>query len=180
MVSYIVLFVLFILTFRNPWWWIAVVPVALWKVGQWYFYKGRPWRRIHYPMLRAYAAIAGQEGAVAEHNGRDFDIRPALDRLVRTVKPDWSEEKVHTLIQREFDRYADFSDRKLIETYLTKKHPKLTDAKIEEVMERCSKLLKTYDNGLMVRFVVAGIIEEQFGQEHRAEYLFELMSGNVD
>src|SRR3972149_1066761 len=48
-------------------------------VGQ----QGRPWRRIHYPMLRAYAAIAGQEVAVAEHNGRDFDIRPALDRLVR-------------------------------------------------------------------------------------------------
>jgi len=94
MVSWIILLLLIVLTVVNPWWLIAVVVLMCLIVGQWYSYKSLPWRCTHYPMLRKYSAIAGQEATVAEHSGKNFDIRYALVRLVQTVTQSWSGEKV--------------------------------------------------------------------------------------
>ena len=60
-----------ILAFRVPWFWLAVVPLALWRVNQWFLHNSRPWRCIHFSMMRVHAVAAGEEQVDAQKENRE-------------------------------------------------------------------------------------------------------------
>jgi len=44
------------LSLKNHWFWIVAVPFALWRINQWFLHSSRPWRRVHFSMMRVHAA----------------------------------------------------------------------------------------------------------------------------
>lgn len=167
------------LTYLHSWWFLVVVLiVVLWKLNLWYIYSSRPWRKVHFPMMRAYALAAGLESGRAQAGGRDFNIRCALRELLLAVNPEVG--ITHTeLIAREFERCRDFYDEGLIKDYLIeRKRANLT--KVAPLLDAFRDRMNTSNHGLMVRLVIAAVVEEQFSKRDRGEYLFEVLTGRAE
>lgn len=166
------------LAFVNSWWLIAVAILSLYKGFRWWFYRSRPWRRVHYPAMRAYAAVAGIEAAVAENEGRDFDVRNALILLLGKIRPDWDQERSSSLVDREIERARSLQDEPLIRKAI-RKNMTASDGEIEILMNKIVKSIDPNDSSWIVRTVIAGLIEDRFSEEDRGEYLMECISGNA-
>lgn len=164
---------------HSAWWWIAAVPLIVWRINQWYFYNGRPWRKCHYPIMRAYATAAARETLAARRDGREFDILQAATGLVRLIQPDCSESDARSFVQLQVRRCEDFEDEGLIVDEFRRRKPRLTVEDIKKVSELSRKLLVPPDNATVVRFVVAGLIEQQYGRSDRGEYLVEVVNGKA-
>src|SRR5438094_160418 len=124
MMFWIIFALLVIFAFGHPLLWIVVLALAVWKVGQWYFYAGHPWRRVHYPFMRAYATAAGAESAEAQRENREFDVERALERLLCIMKPNWNAVQINNFINEQFTKSKDFDDRDVIIGYLRYKNPR--------------------------------------------------------
>jgi len=130
-------------------------------------------------MMRAYAAAAGHEHVEAENNGREFDIKRALHSLVKAARPDWGFSQTQQFIENEFTRCSSFSDKPLIEQHLRNKHSDMPPEQIEKIVGIAKVAFNPSDKGLMVRMIIAGIVEDQYGVEQRGEYLFEVVRGKA-
>ena len=173
--------VVLLAVFYSAWWWIAAALLLISCIAQRAFYKGRPWRKLHYPLMRIYAAgPAPFEGRMAELEGREFDFRLAASHFVKEVRPNWDEERVSAFIEREINRCEQFSDSGLIADDLRRRDPKIGQSEISEYLEKIRKILNPSNPGVIIRFIIAGFIEEQYGETHRGEYLVELARGNTD
>jgi len=180
MISWFLIIILLLLsTLVSPWFWILVLLLGVWKAGQIYFYKGRPWRRIHYPMMRLYSKVAGMETAHSTRENREFEIDRALFQLLRTMKPNWSDEYIHQYIDDCKIKCEEFSDKSLLTDFLQKKYPSAKKDDITKLLEKSREFFNSSDNGIIIRMAIAGIIEEKYGLKHRAEYLVAVMDGNA-
>lgn len=179
MIGWILLVIFSVLSYTYSWWFIfGVIVLGIWKLNRWYFYSSRPWRKVHFPMMRAYAAVSGIETGQAEREGREFNLNTALLNLLKMVNPEISVSH-EELIRREFDRCQTFYDERLIQQYLIEKEGlNLTQA--ASILEKIKKSMRAPDNGLMVRMVIASIIEEQFSPQDRGEYLFQVFNGRAN
>jgi len=77
------------------------------------------------------------------------------------------------------DRCERFEDAPLIASELKRRNPKLNEERVKELLEKFRQRFKISDNGFFVRFVIAGLIEEELGEPHRGEYLFEVAQGRA-
>jgi hypothetical protein len=130
-------------------------------------------------MMRAYATAAGLETGQAEREGREFNIHNALANLLNAVKADWNDADIVAFINNEIMRCESFADESLIKNHIKRKNPKIDDTKLSELMHNISQMFISSDKGLTVRMIIAGIIEEQYGHEHRGEYLYEVLTGHA-
>lgn len=165
--------------FISSWFWIPFTILGIWKAGRIYFYKGRPWRRIHYPMMRLYSKTAGMEAGRSEKENREFEVDRALFQLIKNMKQSWSNEKIQNYLEDCKIQCDEFSDQKLIIDYLQRKHPSTPKENLDTLLEKNRSFFDSSDRGVLVRMVIAGMIEEKYGIEHRAEYLVEVMRGKA-
>ncbi|KAF3977717.1 MAG: hypothetical protein HFP77_05410 [Methylococcales symbiont of Iophon sp. n. MRB-2018] len=128
-------------------------------------------------MMRAYAAACGRESAAAESEGREFNINTALITLLGMVNPKISTDH-ELLIEREFERCNNFYDKPLITSHLINQM-KVDESKVSDILKLARKSLNPDDKGLMVRMVIASIIEEQFSKEDRGEYMLQVFLGKA-
>lgn len=179
MISWILLIIFAVLSYVYSWWFtIGIAVLGFLKLGHWQHYSSRPWRKVHFPMMLAYASASGLESGQAERDGREFKLNSALLNLLKIVNPKVSighEE----LIQREFQRCKAFYDKPLIQQYLMEKKG-IDKTKTDSILEKIGHAMQTSDNGLMVRMVIASVIEEQYSPMDRGEYMFEVISGSAN
>ncbi len=168
-----------ILAIKVPWFWIAVVPFALWQASLWFLHNSRPWRRIHFPMMRIYAAAAGLEQAEAEREKREWDIRNVLIRMVASAHPDWTLPKILFFLGRELANIETLRDRELMRMFFLRKHPGADAKKIEEFLDDIQSQINMSDKGLLARAVIAGLVEKKYGEEQKGEYLYAIFTGKA-
>lgn len=219
--EWILLIAFVLLTYYySTWFIVGVCALAIWKLNRWYTWSSRPWRKVHFPMMRAYATASGLEAGHAEKEGRDFDIEAALRNLLVVANPKISLSH-DDLIKQVFDRCRTFYDRPLIEAHYIQRgfldrgldKDQVID---EDEVERSSKLLmlaeavnvqtldvveksvkpkivrmyhwdtalneieqslKSPSNSVLIRMVIAEVVEEQFSSQDRGEYMFEVFCG---
>lgn len=179
MIGWILLATSAVLSFTYSWWFMfGVVVLALWKLNRWYYYSSRPWKKVHFPMMRAYAGACGLESGQAQREGREFNLHAALLNLLKMVNPKVSISH-EALIEREFMRCQNPYDESLIQEYLAKVKG-MDPSHIQPILKSIKGAMNTSDKGLMVRMVIASIIEEQFSPQDRGEYMFQVLSGKAD
>lgn len=179
MIGWILLTAFAGLSFAYSWWFIfGLIAVGLWKMTRWYFYFGRPWRKVHFPMMRVYAAASGLEAGQAEREGREFNLNAALFNFLKMTNPTISVSH-EELIVREFERCHAFYDEPRIEQYLVEKK-ELNRTQVTTILEKIKESMRTSDKALMVRMVIASVIEEQFSPQDRGEYMFEVFNGKAN
>ncbi len=179
MIGWILFATFAVLSYAYSWWFIIGVAVfGLWKLYRWYYYSSRPWRKVHFCMMRAYASASGLEAGQAEREGREFNLNFALFNLLKMVNPEVSVGH-EDLIQRELSRCETFYDEALIQQYLIEKKG-LDPTQVAPVLGEIKESMHVSDKGLMVRMVIASVIEEQFTPLDRGEYMFQVFSGRAN
>lgn len=168
-----------VLALRSPWFWIAVAPLSLWRLNQWFLHSSRPWRRVHFPMMQVHAVAAGIEQVEAQEENREWDIRNVLFRMVAAAHPDWSSAKSLLFIAQEIAKMQTLHDRPLVKQYIFKKHKPQDEAKLDQYLDDIQAKLNMTDNVVLTRTIIAGLIEEKCGKEHKGEYLYAMFTGKA-
>ncbi len=180
MITWVLIIISAALSIFHTWLWlIAVVLLSLFKLNKWYYYKSKPWRRIHFPAMRYYAAASGTEFAEAQNSNRDFNINNALINVLTMLQPDWDEETKENFIKIVMARNETYVDENLIRSIFQKRNKKLTENDLDELMSTLNTSLNRTDNSWLVRMLIAEIIQSMFGIEERGEYLVACIEGRA-
>lgn len=182
---------------HSAWWLIATGLFTLIRLNRWYFLHGQPWRKVHFPFMRAYATAVGsvcagtsehairyrrslQDETVTEHQRQQVAATIAKSALELVV-----EEMIHTskaqanaYVEHELSRSFD-TDNELLRREILKQNPKATPDSLRSDLDRLRDLFMSGNVDIMIRRVIAGLIEEQFGPEARGKYLLEVALGNA-
>ncbi len=164
------------LTFLHHWGWaLPAFAVTLFLAVRTYFYLGRPWRRVHFPMLRTYAESAAIESSLAESEGREF---ANLNALTSVVYHHWklaSRQQAQIFVEKCLKIGVSTDDVNAILAFAssrTKNETWLAELRtfLEEANSRS-------DRGLEIKLIVAARIQEKHGFASRIEYLYEIFTG---
>jgi hypothetical protein len=161
---------------HSPWWWLLVAPLGLWRFVQWQTHSTRPWRRLHYPLMRQYAAAAGMEQTKAEQEGRPFNVVYALGTLVMQAE---GISFVEGIFHVKMALHAGFTDEDEARVLQKLAKPNSDPQLVRQASDELRSHYRRDDNAVKVRLVIASIIERQLGPEHRAEYLMEAAQGHA-
>jgi len=179
MFGWLILVVLIVLALQAEeyatWFWIGAAATGYWKVGRlWYLY-GTPWRRVHFPFLRHYAAAVGARGGLSGSNSlSDQDVREAIADALRASG---NAEPLQQFITDALQEGYDFKDRGLLRDYLKQR---FTEAgAVDRALEKFAELFREPDNGIKVRLVIAKLVEERYGQRAKGSYLAALCEGKA-
>jgi len=176
------LLIIFILIaiFLNPWAWLVVLLLALWKAQIWYRYNGRPWRKIHFNAMILFAAALGREKANSEHHNIEFNVMNSFVDMIKSLS------QVGVVISEDPEIFAaaqlikfgsseDQSD--LIDYLAVKKN--IEHVKAIKAVHGYFDAVNLADSHFQIRAIIAGIIENQYTTQDRAEYINEVMMGNA-
>jgi len=158
---------------------VGTAIIGLYKIYHWWFYRSRPWRRIHYPVMRTYAAILGAAKGEEESEGKQFNLYEALSELVSAHVPNMSHEDIRKFLDREFERCRTFADIDLVESHMRKEMPHLDNKLIRETLEKYRPYLNPNDRFTMAKMVIAGLIERGYSEKDRGEYMYEVLTNNA-
>jgi hypothetical protein len=179
MIGWLLLLGAIYLAFQSPWWWIAVGILAAWKIARRYFYKSMPWRRVHYPMMRAYAAAAGHESGLAERDGRPFEVKRALRHLLSDGPASWSAEKIEACLDEVERMSGSFGERELLAQAIRKRHPNVSSHELDQVLQKVESQWRPDNIRLWVELTIGEVIRDSYGEQERAEYLYSLVMGKA-
>jgi hypothetical protein len=181
MLTKILMVVCGILALTHKSWWCGGVCFffILDRLDYWHYYHSRPWRKLHFPLMRLYARCAGIESGLSQATGRDFDVKHALFTTLKQAQPTWSDERITEFVTRQAVRCEQFEDARLIVAELKRRNANLDDTRLRELIAKARSQFTLSDPGVFVRFIVAGIIEQQYGESQRGEYLVELLRGRA-
>jgi hypothetical protein len=168
------------LTHRSWWWWGAGFFFILDRLEYWYYYHSRPWRKLHYPLMKLYAWCAGVHTGVSQATGRDFDIEQAIFMMLKKARPSWSDETIAEFIEHQALRCEKYEDRELIAAELRRRIANLEDTRLQGFLEKARSQFSPSNPDFFIRFIIAGLIENQYGSPHRAEYLLEVVRGRAN
>ncbi len=168
-----------IISLRYPLGWIVAIPLGLVSLSRWYQLKSRPWRRIHFPLMRLHASLAGSEQISSESESRNWSIDNVLRQMVSSCFPDWSHLEVEMFIEEELAKMRVLHDERALKSFMITKYPKTTDEDFRSLLKNAKQKINFDDNGVKTRAVIAGIIERKIGLEHKAEYLYALFTGKA-
>lgn len=84
-------------------WALALLVTAFAASGVWH-HRREPWRRIYFPLMQAWAAIAAAHKA-AERAGIPHNMEAALQALVRERYPGWSDTERVSFVEANRARY---------------------------------------------------------------------------
>lgn len=158
----------------SSWFWLGVVPLALWRITYFVTYRSRPWRRVHFPLMMLYASAAGAATAQARQRGVEFDVREALVRMAsEALELDMS--AAAAFVEEQLGRGKSFSDAGLVREELLRRHVQ----RPEEALGAARSLLAADDNSTKVRLVIAGVVERRCGTAAKGEYLVEVARGKA-
>ena len=161
--------------------WVLFGLITLFEAGRFYHRLASPWRRLHYPIMVRYAAIAGAEAAMAQNENREFDVKKALHNLAKNIFTDFSEKEIQEGIDVVEEKMQKFLDRESLESEFTKTNSSIDKSKLKEVLDKIANALKDpKERGLMVRWFVAEMIERDYGEVERAKYLRCVIIGQAD
>lgn len=165
----------FLAATRSGWWWLIVIPLGLWRFFQWQIYSSRPWRRIHFPMMRLYARAAGLESGLAEREGRDFDVLRALATLIEGAE---GCARPYALVQVMTD-LAGLTDEDEDRIAKSLSRPGADSQHVAAAVQELRDHYRRSDNAIKVRLVIAGSIGRRLGSDHRVEYLLGAAKGKA-
>ncbi|OGY17585.1 MAG: hypothetical protein A2784_00555 [Candidatus Chisholmbacteria bacterium RIFCSPHIGHO2_01_FULL_48_12] len=156
--------------------WMLFAIVTFFEIVRYYNRLASPWRQLHYPLMVRYAAFAGMQTGIAERENREFDIKEALREFVKNIYPNWSRNEVEDFLKPADNKKEEFVDRgNLIKAY-QKNDPSFDIKKLSEVLEKIHIRLKKEGP----RWVIAEIIERDYGTSEKIKYLQAMISGDAN
>lgn len=160
--------------------WVLFALVTGFLIMRYSFRLQSGWARLHYSLMLRSSALAGSEAARAHLHGEDFSMQSLLPQLVQSVYPAWSQEEVDALINAAHHKMVTFGDRSAIESHIRARNPLIGLDELDSLMARIGDELKTDESGSrLLSWTIAEVVERQYGDVERTEYLAGLISGRI-
>ncbi|MBZ5638817.1 MAG: hypothetical protein LAO51_08685 [Acidobacteriia bacterium] len=173
--SWVLLIVVFCtalaLSSAYSWCWIAVAILVFHTSARLLARYSRSWRRLHFPAMRIYAGAAGWESGRSQVEGREFDLQRAIGVALAALRPHWKENRIRDFINREVDRRKDFADKPLIGEALRRRYPAMPEDARTRILESVRRALAENGDWVLLRLIVAGLLENDLGADARGDYL---------
>ena len=161
--------------------WVLFALVAFFEAGRFYHRLSSPWRRLHFPLMVHYSAIAGHQMGAADSTDKEFNIEQALYSLVKTAYHYMDDGEVHSLIESAKKKMTGFTDRRALKGLFQKNSPSMDHNRLPEVMDKIETSLgNREEKGLYVRYVVAEIVGRDYGEQERTKYVHAIVTGQAN
>jgi hypothetical protein len=160
--------------------WCLFGIVALDHLRRYWFRLYPRWSQIHHPLMIRYAACAGFEAGLAKRENRDFDFFTATKSLLKSIYPNKQDEEIESILVSAADKMDTFSDRDLLTRTIHQRKRSVPQNTVDELLKKIEGHLQT-DEGrkLIVRYVIAEIVESVFGIDERGGYLLAVIEGRA-
>lgn len=141
-----------------------------------------PWKRVHFPIMHIYAALTGFKSGLKDIKVKgepqeftDEDITKVFKGMLQMVYIDYTEKDAEDLIQRANTKVREFTNRKDLQQVLRKN---LKDNSEQNVVKSLEKIKKKFQEKIpSLQFIIAEIIEQEYGIKERRRYISALLSG---
>lgn len=163
---------------HTPWWWVAAAILGLWHVAMYQKYHSRPWRRMHYPLMRQYATAAGTVMSRAPNQPAGATVKEALALLVAGALG-VSVPDARTYVRLQLTRADGALEREALEQEILRRRRPGDPATLNQALDELERFFKNEDPAMQVRLIIAGLIEQRHGAAARAEYLYEVAAGQA-
>lgn len=161
--------------------WVLFGLVTLFEAGRYYQRLSSPWRRLHFPLMVHYSAIAGYQVGVTKSTGKEFNIEQALYSLIKAAYRYMEDDEVNLLIESAEKKMTNFSDRKALSKLFQRKNLSVEPNKIEELMDKIeTKLRNPEEKGLRIRYAIAEIVGRDYGEHERIKYIYDVFTGQAN
>ncbi len=141
-----------------------------------YYYYGRPWRRVHYPMMRVYASALGSALGFAQARSKKFDPDFALGVVALHVNPKLQEEQLARYLSMIKARCQHFNDETTFTDYLANE-VSLPGNAIACIIDNLRDVLRKQELLTLAQMIIADVIENRYGEKDRNEYIYALITG---
>ena len=161
--------------------WVLFGFVTLFEVGRYYQRLSSPWRKLHFPLMVHYSAIAGYLVGAAKSAGKEFNIKQALHSLIKAAYRYMEDDEINLLIESAEKKINNFSDREALNKLFQRSHPSLDPNKIEELMDKIETTLRNpEEKGLRIRYAIAEIVGREYGEHERMKYIYAVFTGQAN
>ncbi len=175
--------------------WMLFGFIILYEGGYFYHRLSSPWRRLHFPLMVRYSAIAGVQMGAAESTGKEFNFEKALHAFVKNIYPyreDLAEltknledleltDRFKSPIKSADEKMANFSDRKALEELFKKSNSTIDQNKLQELMDKIETALRNpEEKGLRLKYVIGEIVSRDYGEQERLKYIHAVITGKAN
>lgn len=163
------------LTFYSHWLWVlAAVPLTLFVAIRAHFYYGRPWRRIHFPMMRTYNECAAIESVLAANQGREF---ANINALTSVAYRHWGlsdRQDAQALVDACLRTCLSGEDQTHLPQYAASRGH--DEEWVQGFKAFVAETNQRFDRGLEIKLLIAKKIQERYGLADRVEYLYTIFT----
>jgi hypothetical protein len=156
--------------------WSIFGIVTFFEALRYYHRIASPWRSLHYSLMIRYAVLAGHQAGVAKTLSKGFDMNSVLIEFVKNIYPEFSQEKIELLLNSVYKKMGNFTDREGLFDIFKKDYPMLDFKRINEILDKVQENLKKNNP----RWIIAEIVENDYGIQERVKYLKAVIMGQVD
>jgi len=156
--------------------WVLFGLVTLFEVGRFYHRLASPWRQLHYPLMVRYAAVAGYQAGVAQKENKEFDMEATVNEFAKVIYPDWNDEEIQKFIKIIDEKMNSFADKNNLHAFFKKINAQIDDKKIDDLLGKIQEHFKKKNP----RWVIAEVVERDYGVDERMKYLYSVIAGRAD
>lgn len=141
-----------------------------------YWLRLRPrWSQVHHSLMFHYITYFFQESERSRHENREFSYQKVMLPILKLVYPLMNEYELEKIISNAENKMKTFSDRELL--YARARERGLApDKEVINSLEAFNTYIQTKEGSkLIVKYVLAEVVEPLFGANERADYLLESM-----
>lgn len=138
------------------------------------------WRKLHFPILIRFAKIVGYHVGFAKSRDEKAKFGDMILDFLNGLLPDWTDEDIDSLIEQAEESIEQFSDKEPLLEFLEQTHPSASSDDLEKVISNVSNILSKPENGMRLRYIIAELIELDYGEEEREKYVCNLLTGKID
>ena len=156
--------------------WALFGLVTLFEVSRFYYRLASPWRQLHYPLMVRYAAVAGYQAGVSQKENKEFDMETAINEFAKVIYPDWTEEEIQKFLKAIDEKMNSFSDKDNLRVFFKKINAQIEENNINDLLGKIQEHLKKKNP----RWVIAEVVERDYGVDERVKYLYSVIAGRAD
>lgn len=156
--------------------WTLFSLVTLFKISLFYHRLASPWRRLHYPLMVRYALVAGRQSAISLKENKEFDMKTAIKEFVKVIYPDWTDKEIQKFIEIIDEKMNSFADKDNLHLFFKKINPQIEDKEINELLGKIQEYFKKRNP----RWVIAEVVERDYGVDERVKYLYSVIIGRAN
>ena len=160
--------------------WCVFAVALLLQASRYYFRLATPWRRVHYPLMFRWSQFAALLAVQGVDEASDPDVELALHEFVRSVFPSYNSTETKEFVDAAEEARRSFSDEGALRDLYSQADPTVNGSAMEELLGAIRRVFASSESiATRLAFIIAVIVEHDYGKDERARYLYAVLKGDA-